>query len=344
MRSTLFFTAALALSAAACDGGELAAPRPAPSDSRDIDRADIRFSPVESGVDVWLRDVWGSGPDDIWIVGDRSESDGDRAASILRWRGDGVVTARVAEAAPEGEGEGWFAGLAVAGTGPDDVWLVGASRWDAPPVVHHDGAGWRYHPEPWCTYGVFWSVWPNSRVDVWAAGNYGGVWHWDGAAWHDRDTGGRDGISPYFRGAIEAIWSPGRGVAWVVGTGNAHSGIGRWDGEGWHFDLEQPGLLDIWGTAADDIWAVGHGGRIQRWNGERWQGVPSGTEVALRAVRGASADAVWAVGDGGTILFWDGETWAPVDSGTDQDLYGVWDAGSAVWAVGRGGTVVRHRF
>ena len=55
---------------------------------------------------------------------------------------------------------------------------------------------------------------------------------------------------------------------------------------------------------------------------------------------GSDATNVWAVGDGGTILKWNGGAWSPQISGTAQFLYGVWGGDATnVWAVGNGGTI-----
>ncbi len=64
----------------------------------------------------------------------------------------------------------------------------------------------------------------------------------------------------------------------------------------------------------------------------------------LFGVWGSGPSDVWAVGWGGTILRWDGRAWARVSSGATVDLLGVWGSGpSDVWAVGEGGTILRYR-
>ena len=108
-------------------------------------------------------------------------------------------------------------------------------------------------------------------------------------------------------------------------------------------------LADVWGSAANDVFVVGHlqsltGSVILHYDGATWtsQTVPS-VATALRSVWGTSASNVWAVGDGGVILRYDGSSWTAVTSGTTESLNAVWglDA-SFVIAGGSAGTVLRY--
>jgi len=52
-------------------------------------------------------------------------------------------------------------------------------------------------------------------------------------------------------------------------------------------------------------------------------------------VWGSAANDVWAVGNAGTVLHWDGTVWAPVTVSTTKDLHGIWGSGpNDIWAVG----------
>jgi hypothetical protein len=81
---------------------------------------------------------------------------------------------------------------------------------------------------------------------------------------------------------------------------------------------------------------------IRKWNGTTWAAQTSSTTRTLYGVWGTDANNVWAVGVGGTIVKWNGTTWAAQISGTTNLLWGVWgtDANN-VWAVGEGGTILR---
>lgn len=68
-------------------------------------------------------------------------------------------------------------------------------------------------------------------------------------------------------------------------------------------------LFGLWGSGADDIWAVGDGGTILHYDGMVWSAVSSGTTESLYGVWGNGRYDLWAVGDSGTILHFDGTSW-----------------------------------
>ena len=73
--------------------------------------------------------------------------------------------------------------------------------------------------------------------------------------------------------------------------------------------------------------------------GWTWQNpLPQGND--LNAIWGSSADDIFAVGDYGTILHHDGIKWRVVDSLTTSTLIGIWGSSSSdVFAVGLEGTI-----
>ena len=73
---------------------------------------------------AWFEAVWGSGPDDVWLVGEK-----DYAGFIAHW--DGETWTAVPNPTD------WFL-FAVGGTGPDDVWAGG----NYGRVLHWDGEDW----------------------------------------------------------------------------------------------------------------------------------------------------------------------------------------------------------
>lgn len=65
-------------------------------------------------------------------------------------------------------------------------------------------------------------------------------------------------------------------------------------------------------TAENEAWAVGDGGYIARWDGQRWTRVASPTDKSLNAVAFIAPDDGWIAGDGGQLLHWDGNVWSVV--------------------------------
>jgi len=103
-------------------------------------------------------------------------------------------------------------------------------------------------------------------------------------------------------------------------------------------------LYGVWGSASNDVFAVGDYGTIVHYNGNYWSAMTSGTANALNGLWGSASNDVFAVGAGGTILHYDGnpgEQWLPMSSPTTNGLYAVWgSASNDVFAVGDGGTIL----
>lgn len=104
-------------------------------------------------------------------------------------------------------------------------------------------------------------------------------------------------------------------------------------------------LYGIWGTVANNLWAVGgniHDQSAVLWHydGEHWKDVsgvlPAGEPTrALYKVWGRSATDVYAVGDVGSLLHFDGTSWSLLDSGvTKNTLFTVHGSDSILTAVG----------
>ena len=136
------------------------------------------------------------------------------------------------------------------------------------------------------------------------------------------------------------IWSDGPTDAWVVGAGfnpatgtNDGNGIAiHWDGCAWTPAslATTAGLLDVWGAAANDVWAVGASGTALHWNGSAWSSTSTGTTVDLASVSGTASNDVWALGVG-TSLHWNGSVWSTVPGFPPNSTVDVFDGD--IWAV-----------
>ncbi len=117
---------------------------------------------------------------------------------------------------------------------------------------------------------------------------------------------------------------------------------GRWL---WQSNVpSSDGLAGVWVNNENDAWAVGET-TILHWTGAAWSLVPSGTMNDLAAIWGTGADDVWAVAGGwggngnfANLIHWDGQTWAPWSSPTAMNLHGVWGrAADDFWVGGESG-------
>jgi hypothetical protein len=183
------------------------------------------------------------------------------------------------------------------------------------------------------------SVWGRSEVDVYTVGSDFGagkgpiVLHYDGSAWRRLATA-----------QSGDLW-------WVHGfeggpvlMGGAGGQILRWENDAFTLDTTPDSLTvyGIWGSAPDDVWAVGGAGPdgafAWRYDGSAWTDVPlpSGIRetVSLFKVWGRGPDDVWLVGSKGTTLHWDGASVTEAPSGTTRTLFTVVDDGARFTAVG----------
>lgn len=306
---------------------------------------DVDWCPVTTGVDpaYTLTSVWGSSSTDVWAVGS--------GGTALHWGGaewKAVVTNTTGTL------------LSVWGSGPNDVWVAGSGAV----VLHSPGmpAG-TFSPAP---PAVSWGgshvhvVWGTSASDVRLAGapvalydeyeSYIGTFNqWrrssvdGGVGWQTVSTGTDLTIRGMW-GTANDVWLVGDNsvnVGWMAGTIlRARSGDGG-TGPFVAVDSQTTSRLEaIWGSAADDVWAVGARGTIRHYTGGlRFAIVASPVTTDLHAVWGSGPKDVWAVGEQGTVIHFDGASWRTsttnLGPGLKPDLGGIWGSGpNDVWAVG----------
>ncbi len=119
------------------------------------------------------------------------------------------------------------------------------------------------------TVSNLYAVFALSATDVWASGQSGVSWHYDGSSWTevDVDTGSQ---------AIYAIWMFGPNDGWAVGTAGVRL---RYTGS-WAVDRNGAALgalNDIFGynNGSNQLWAVGDGGLLEFYNGTSWLSFPT---------------------------------------------------------------------
>jgi hypothetical protein len=130
--------------------------------------------PNEDGGYVWMRDISGVAPNDLWAVGVYKylNGNGHTISSARTWHWDGVSWTRVLYGGIAGQDSRMYGIHAIA---RDDVWAVGGGD---PPfgsglafeyrTVHWDGVRWNYVENP--RQGVLYAIGASSSSDVWAVG------------------------------------------------------------------------------------------------------------------------------------------------------------------------------
>jgi hypothetical protein len=192
-----------------------------------------------------------------------------------------------------------------------DVWVnsgtsafvVGNARF----ISRWDGVKWTVDQPPANkrTLLALNGVWSDGPARAWTVGQQSTIMHWNGNNWtvvtDSANAGGP--LGEYF-----AVWGSGTN-AWVAGD----QGISQCTvGVGCTLTQGLGGsLYGIWGSAPNNIWAVGASGRILRYNGTSWTPFTSPTSRKLVKVAGSGASDVWAVGDS-VLIHFDGTSWTNI--------------------------------
>jgi hypothetical protein len=267
-----------------------------------------------------LAGIWGSGPNDIWVVG------GD--GTLHHYNG---TTWSV-------EATGSTVVRAVWARSPTDVWAVGSGET----ILHYDGTKWSTMSTS-SSSDSFNSVWTGSASDVWAGRgadpvtSVGATVHYDGSSVSESYVA--------LASSSIAVWGASPSDVWAVGfagrTGSIHSGsITHYDGSSWSSAVPTVSrmLVGIWGSSGSFIVAVGGDyvdgtGVVLTYDGKDWSTSWTGAGLSgLVSVWGTSATNVWAVGD--VVLHFDGKRWSTVPSPTTATVRGVWTSSPGdVWAV-----------
>jgi hypothetical protein len=224
--------------------------------------------------------LWASGPADVWAVGIGN--------TVLHYDGNAALTWTPVPVA----GTTTSATLTgVWGASSSDVWIVGQGGL----ILHGGQLG--VASEPSGTTVDLSGVWGLSDSEVWAIAARAPVLRRKANAWSVQTA--TLGSNVYY-----GIWVAAPNDAWVAGDRATY----HFDGGGWTL-VSSPleSATSIWGSASDDVWAVGRssggsGPYIARFNGVQWVAATSPSTMPLQAVRGTSASNVWAVGNGGTVL------------------------------------------
>ena len=294
-----------------------------------------------------LYDVWGSGPDDVWVAAALRAGDQASAAAALHWDGAAWTGSHVDPDLGAFE--------LVSGSGPRDVWFVAGDRT----IAHFDGSAWTrrdldlpghlavraLHVVPGREGAAFLAY----TRDSWTTG----VARWQDGAWRDEPLPADLPIAVGLSGGGDDLWLVGMDCLAVRGAAAAAVPLMYdWEVQGEPCPEEGDWLTAAFGVAADDVWAVGDGPRAYHWDHGQWGAVACSEEQCWGAnagpadLWGAAAHDLWAVGDEGLVVHYDGTEWrrSPTGLAGLPALTGVWGAApDDVWVVGGTDVVLRYR-
>jgi hypothetical protein len=237
------------------------------------------------GKNIYLWDVDGVAPDDLWAVGDHEHPvDPGTETLTLHWDGSEWSVVPSPTTGELSSGSGFDAVEAIAS---DDVWAVGswANENDlarrSPLAAHWDGSDWTIIDVPIVTTGdqelrdV--DADPTGSV-LWVSGGWGVtetapyVLRWTGSEFELVEP--QPDLNLYE--SLQEIEVFAENDVWIAGytRGTLESVMLHWDGSGWTpFDAAGAGW-SLAGVAPDDIWSVDESA-VAHWDGVSWTEVTS---------------------------------------------------------------------
>jgi hypothetical protein len=310
---------------------------------------------MSSGTGADLPDVWGSGPADVFVVGEEPllDENSELASVILHY-----------------DGSQWGRQLrnvnlelrSVWGSGPADVFAVGA-EFGSPEarILRYDGSGWSRMMPPVPQEAeefALQSVWGSDKDHVFAVGSaFNGlseeplILGYDGTAWRRLPVPGPvlPVLLDVWGSSATDVYAVGRLDLDVVFEGVIlHQREGAWSPV---LEVTGLGLQTVWGSSASDVFAAGFElegppemselvGSIWHFDGSSWSRMTVPRSGILFELWGTSPADVFAVGEDGVVLHYDGTAWMATYP-TESTLLGVWGSSPAdVFAVGSAGTIL----
>jgi hypothetical protein len=224
------------------------------------------------------------------------------------------------------------------------------------------------------------SVWASGPTDVFVAGGVQGISHFDGTSWTAQSnsfgfnryrvfgTGPTDvfvtGQSAYQAGVVGhydgSTWTPILTTGDELTAGFAFSptsvvvgGDGtlrKYDGNSWTsiatglspaFNTDR--ITSIWGTSADDFFAVGYNGIFFHYTGGTLTSRPLPGNLFISCLQGLSGSDIYGVGENGAIWHFDGSNWTAMSGPTTERLDAVYAiSANDVYAGGVNGTMLHY--
>ena len=180
----------------------------------------------------------------------------------------------------------------------------------------HDGVRWTESGLGSPSNVNYTAVWGSGPGDVYVASDVGVVSHFQGLTWVTNQPGGHSDNR-----TLNGAWSD-REVFYVVGDDGALWRLAdEWE------PVSHPASFDlaaIWGSGADDIWAVGEDGFLHYSEGE-WTVGETGWHRT--GIVGDGPGNIWAVGKACEVSHYDGGAWnhafLPAELCVEAEVHGV---------------------
>lgn len=217
--------------------------------------------------------------------------------------------------------------------GPRSVLLHGVAGTGPADVfaVGEHGSIFHYDGADWSsmtsgvTSGLF-SVWAAAPDDVFAVGEGGVILHHDGASWQSMVYP----ENPDHPGSPDDFWGVWGTSGYDVFTVGMWGSILRWDGTWWarHYWHRYFGFAAVWGSAPANVLTADAQGLVMRYDGTQWRPFYMGDATQVSGLWGSAANDVYLVGLS-SIVHYDGADWTVTPAGDGTNGWGVWGSSPA---------------
>lgn len=267
--------------------------------------------------------VWGTGADDVWMVGG--------SGTVLHKSG-GNLTRLHPPNMPA------YNSLlhGVWGTG-GSIWTIGAGGV----VNKFDGTNWSTATIGDATTTILTTITGTDANNIFVGALDGALRHFSGGSWMT--------VSPFANNGIYGLWAQGTDV-YAVGEvlytdaagadGTKRMGaVKKWNGT---MFTDVPGalpvtLFGVWGTAANNLFMVGASGTVVRYDGSAFTSSSpidalTGVSGPIVGVTGSANNNLTAVGDWGATMQWNGTAWQQVANSIYIRFTNVAGTSDNLWA------------
>lgn len=129
----------------------------------------------KESIQTRMTEIWASSSKDVWVCGHNAHSRG----KIYHYDGKQWRDADYYKYLEGGIDVGGIYGFSAG-----NVWITGYHgnfNWKKSMVGHYDGTEWKITDLP--TSETLWDIWGENQNDIWACGNNGIVYHYNGSSW-----------------------------------------------------------------------------------------------------------------------------------------------------------------
>jgi cysteine-rich repeat protein len=219
---------------------------------------------METGIEIFKNSMWGTGSDDLFVVGLNGE--------IIHYDGTSWSTMN----------SNTIAGLkSVWGTSSGDLFTVGAGGV----IVHYNGNNWSTMSSNVAV--DLESVWGSSSSNVFAVGVSGTIVRYEGSTWSEMSTPTTS--------LLYSVWGSDATNIFAVGASGT---IIKYDGNSWNTMTSSTTetLKSVWGFSHSDIYAVGTDGTLIHYDGISWKTILTDVHTAFSSVWGSGSGDLYIGG------------------------------------------------